>query len=284
MAAQQQLVLKKFNPKNIPNGAVCVFIGKRKSGKSYTIKDILYHKRDIPIGQIISGSEKVNPFFSDFFPSSFIADEYTDELLNKVFKRQEQIKQKSQEIKRQNIENKKRGLQLHREIDSRFLIVFDDCLHDSSWKKSKPVKHIFMNGRHFDIFFILAMQYVIGIPPNLRGNVDYVFIFRDSSIQNRKKIFDNFGGVVGDFQLFSKLMDSLDKYECLVLCNDADKIGFQEQVMYYKAGPPKDFRLCNNIVWKKHEEIMRIKDKYMKPDMSKIIKPKNSLNVNIIKQ
>jgi len=282
--AQPQLTLKKFNPKCIPDGAVCTFIGKRKSGKSFTIRDILYHKRSIPIGQIVSGSEKVNPFFSDFFPSSFIADEYSDALLNKIFKRQEQIKEKSHQIKAQNKERTKRGLPLQRDVDSRFLIVFDDCLHDSKWARSKPVKHIFMNGRHFGIFFILAMQYVVGVPPNLRGNIDYVFIFRDSSIQNRKKIFENFGGVVGDFQLFSKLMDSLDKYECLVLCNDADKVGFHEQVMYYKAEMRPDFRICSDIVWKKHEEMKRIKDKIMKPDMSKIIGSKKSLNVNIIKE
>ena len=54
----KQIRIKKFDPSSIPDDSVCVFIGKRRSGKSFCIREILYWKRDIPIGQIVSGSEK----------------------------------------------------------------------------------------------------------------------------------------------------------------------------------------------------------------------------------
>ena len=38
---------------------------------------------------------------------------------------------------------------------------------------------LFMNGRHWKIILIITMQYPLGIPPNLRTNIDYVFILRE---------------------------------------------------------------------------------------------------------
>ena len=49
--------LKKFNIKSIASDKVCVFIGKRETGKSFLVKDLLYNLRDIPCGTVISGTE-----------------------------------------------------------------------------------------------------------------------------------------------------------------------------------------------------------------------------------
>ena len=37
-----------------------------------------------------------------------------------------------------------------------------------------------MTGRHYNILFIITMQYPLGIPPALRTNLDYVFLFREN--------------------------------------------------------------------------------------------------------
>ena len=44
------LQLKKFDPKKMGDDRICVFIGKRNTGKSYLIRDIMYHKKHIPTG------------------------------------------------------------------------------------------------------------------------------------------------------------------------------------------------------------------------------------------
>jgi ABC-type phosphate/phosphonate transport system ATPase subunit len=57
------LELKKFDMKDIsfkPNlnqGPVIVLIGRRDTGKSYLVRDLLYYQQDIPIGTVISGTE-----------------------------------------------------------------------------------------------------------------------------------------------------------------------------------------------------------------------------------
>ena len=53
------LQLKKFKPESITDDRVCVFIGKRNTGKSTLVKDIMYHKRHLPAGIVLSGTEEV---------------------------------------------------------------------------------------------------------------------------------------------------------------------------------------------------------------------------------
>ena len=66
------LHLKKFDMSKIPEDKVIVLIGKRETGKSFLVKDLLYYHQDIPIGSVISGTEAANSFYGSMFPSLFI--------------------------------------------------------------------------------------------------------------------------------------------------------------------------------------------------------------------
>lgn len=246
---KKQIRIRSFDPTTVRDGSVCVFIGKRNSGKSWAMRDLMWYKRDIPIGQIISGSECANPFFHTFFPTSYITKDYTPEIVQNILTRQVKIRNKAQK-------NKSAG---GREVDTRFILVMDDCLYDNKWQRTTEMRNIFMNGRHFGVTFLLSMQYVIGIGPNLRTNIDYIFIFRDSSPANQKKLFDNFGGISGDFKLFQLLMQNLAEYECLVICTDASLVNFEDQVMYWKASERPPFRFGSVAFWKKDAKIKEAK-------------------------
>ena len=56
------LELKKFDISTIASDKVCVFIGKRETGKSFLVKDLLYFHKNLPIGTVISGTEGANKF------------------------------------------------------------------------------------------------------------------------------------------------------------------------------------------------------------------------------
>ena len=51
------------------------------------------------------------------------------------------------------------------------------------WTRDKMMRLLFMNGRHWKVMLIITMQYPLGIPPNLRTNIDYVFILREPYLQ-----------------------------------------------------------------------------------------------------
>ena len=63
------LELKRFDMKNIGSDKVIVFIGKRETGKSILVKDLLYYHQDIPVGTVISGTEGANSYYSKIVPS-----------------------------------------------------------------------------------------------------------------------------------------------------------------------------------------------------------------------
>ncbi len=71
----------------------------------------------------------------------------------------------------------------------------------------------FMNGRHWKILFIITMQYALGVPPNLRTNIDYVFILRENFV-SRKRLYEH-AGMFPSYDIFAQVMDArTENYEC----------------------------------------------------------------------
>ena len=197
------LEMKKFNMRDIsfkPNenkGPVVVLVGRRDTGK-VLVRDLLYYHQDIPIGTVISGTEAGNGFYSSHVPKLFIHDEYNTAIIENILKRQKAV---LKQIKKETEARRKTT------IDPRTFVILDDCLYDGSWAKDKMMRLLFMNGRHWKIMLIITMQYPLGIPPNLRTNIDYVFILREPYIANRKRIWENYAGMFPTFESFCQVMD-----------------------------------------------------------------------------
>ena len=91
------LQLKKFDMKSISfkpdenKGPVVVLIGRRDTGKSFLVRDLLYYHQDIPIGTVISGTEAGNGFYSSHVPKLFIHDEYNVVIIENILKRQKTV-------------------------------------------------------------------------------------------------------------------------------------------------------------------------------------------------
>jgi hypothetical protein len=247
------LELKKFDMKTIsfkPNenkGPVIVLIGRRATGKSYLVKDILYYHQDIPIGTVISGTEAGNGFYSEHVPKLFIHDEYNTTIIENILQRQRTVLK----VIKKEIETQKKST-----IDPRAFVILDDCLYDATWTKDKMMRLLFMNGRHWKVMLVITMQYPLGIPPNLRTNIDYVFILREPYIANRKRIYENYAGMFPTFESFCQVMDQCtENYECLVVNNNAKSNKLQDLIFWYKAQPHPNFKLGSKEFWELSKNI-----------------------------
>ena len=247
------LDLKKFDMKTISfkpdenKGPVIVLIGRRDTGKSYLVKDILYYHQDIPIGTVISGTEAGNGFYSAHVPKLFIHDEYNTTIVENILQRQKTV-----------LKVIKKELESHRKsnIDPRAFVILDDCLYDATWAKDKVMRLLFMNGRHWKVMLVITMQYPLGIPPNLRTNIDYVFILREPYIANRKRIYENYAGMFPTFESFCQVMDQCtENYECLVINNNAKSNKLQDLIFWYKAEPHPNFKLGSKEFWELSKDI-----------------------------
>ena len=241
------LELKKFDMKSIqfkPNenkGPVVVLIGKRDTGKSFLVRDLLYYQQEIPIGTVISGTEEGNGFYGKMVPRLFIHNEYNSAIIENILKRQrtvlKQVKKEMETYKRTT-------------IDPRAFVILDDCLYDNTWSRDKLMRLLFMNGRHWKVMLVITMQYPLGIPPTLRTNIDYVFILRENYIANRKRIYENYAGMFPTFESFCQVMDQCtENYECLVINNNSKSNKLNDQVFWYKADNHNDFRLGSKEFW-----------------------------------
>lgn len=241
------LDLKKFDMKHISfrpdenKGPVVVLIGRRDTGKSFLVRDLLYNHQDIPIGTVISGTEAGNGFFAAHVPKLFIHDEYNTAIIENILKRQKTVLKQV---------NKEMEAYKRTSIDPRAFVILDDCLYDNKWTKDKMMRLLFMNGRHWKIMLIITMQYPLGIPPNLRTNIDYVFILREPYIANRKRIWENYAGMFPTYESFSQVMDQCtENFECLVINNNAKSNKLSDQVFWYKAQNRADFKLGSKEFW-----------------------------------
>ena len=247
------LELKRFDMKSISfkanesKGPVVVLIGRRDTGKSFLVKDLLYYHQDIPIGTVISGTEEGNGFYGKLVPKLFIHNEYNTAIIENILKRQrqvlKQIKMEMEQFKRST-------------IDPRTFVIMDDCLYDNTWSRDKLMRLLFLNGRHWKVMLIITMQYPLGIPPTLRTNIDYVFILREPYIANRKRIYENYAGMFPTLESFCQVMDQCtENYECLVINNNSKSNKLQDQVFWYKADSHNDFRLGSKEFWELSKQI-----------------------------
>ena len=238
------LELKKFDISTIKPDKVCVFIGKRETGKSFLVKDLLYFHKKVPIGTVISGTEGANQFYGKMVPSLFIHDEYTPAVVANAVKRQKLVVKKK--MKEEHLYGKSN-------INPSAFLILDDCLYDNTWVKDVNIRSLFMNGRHYKMLFIITMQYALGIPPNLRTNIDYVFILRENYVSNRKKLYEHYAGMFPTFEIFCQVMDQCtEDFNCLVINNNAKSNKLEEQVFWYKANPHADFKIGAPEFWKHH--------------------------------
>lgn len=222
------------------------------SHNSFLTRDIFYHHAEIPLGIIFSGTEEANPFFGEFIPDCLIHGDYDPELVDSfIAKQSKKIKKaKDKKLGKKESENKYDG----KIPENRGFIVLDDMMNDNDWKKDKTIKTIFFNGRHFNIFFILTMQYPMGIGPELRSNIDYVFIFNEPSIANRKKIYDQYCSNIPSFDHFQNILDyCTQNHECLVV-DTAASGDLDNKIFWYKAEAHDNFKVGHPSVWKYHNQ------------------------------
>ncbi len=218
------LEIRKFNLDEVDG--VCHIIGNRASGKSTLVKDILYHKRDIPSGVVISETEGSTSFYSRFIPSMFIHHQYSAQMLENF------------------VTHSKVIMRLGR-ADSRSFLVCDDVpVREIS--QDRNIKFIFMNGKHIKNLCILTTQDGDGgyLPLVLKCNTDYVFIFTNTKwgFSHIKKIWSDYGSMFTDYCTFCDVLNECTKdYGCMVIKKKACSDKLEDQVFWYKAELHDDF-------------------------------------------
>jgi hypothetical protein len=241
-----KLPIKKFNIHEMVDHCTIAMIAKRATGKSFLTREIMYQKRDIAAGIAISRTEKLNSFYSEFIPDSYIYSEYNSDILTRIYERQSKM----------NEDNKikiKNGL---KPKNDSIMLIMDDCMSSKgTWLKDPNILELFFNGRHHHLSFILTMQYSVGIPPEMRSNFDYVFLLAEDTISNRKRLYEHYAGMFPTFDIFQQVFNDItENYGIMVIDNRVHSKNITDKVYWYKAKDVPTFKIGSKKFHKFHND------------------------------
>lgn len=223
--------LNKFNidkrayANNVYQHGMYYLIGKRESGKTFLIKDLILQLRKNFIlpqnnDNVNDGEKKplyniiiVNctpDMYKDFVrPVAHVITNLTNDFFRNV-------------LELQSSEN-----------SYPLLIVLDDVMSMSK-KYSNDFYEFFLNSRHYKITTILSSQFPLKFTPEIRTNFDHIFMLRDDIISNHKKLYEYYAGVIPKFNTFTKMFNDItSNYSCMVINRHGED--FFDIVEYYKG-------------------------------------------------
>jgi len=235
-----QIRLKKFQVSLMKPHRISLVVGRRGSGKSVLLRDLLYHMRDrFDYGIAMCPTMESSMMLRSCMPSGCVFDRFVQ---NKV----EQLVSLAQDYALRGKEKS-------------FLLVLDDCMYDKSIARQPTFRNIFYNGRHFRLSVLILMQYSVDLLPELRAQIDYVFACREPILTNKIKLHRMFFGVFGTFEDFCNVLDKCTRnFELLVLDNTASSNAIQDCVSWYKSALElPEFRLCAPVFYKLCERYAR---------------------------
>lgn len=245
--------LEKFKLDWVGPNKIIVMIGSRGRGKSTILLDYLYHNQDIPFVTCVSPTDNFNHTFTPHVPSRFIFSEYTPVLVENFLRRQQNLKGK-----------KKQALigvndRRYAEVDCRGILIMDDCLaQNKGWKVDPSLRWIFFNGRHADITFVLTMQYQVGIPPDYRTNIDWVFLCKENKRIERQKLWKYYAGIFPKYEMFEQIfMRCTTDKKCMVINQLSESEILEEQVFWFKAKIRDNFKICYEEFWKNNNDYLK---------------------------
>ena len=217
------LCAKEFNLDQMVDYPSILIIAKRGCGKSVLIDNILQSlkKKYTSDINIVSPSEEMNPFYGPKYPDATIKYSIEENFLKEI------LVGSIKDIEEKSNKNK--------------VLILDDCIGGlKRWQKNETVKEILMNGRHYKIPYVLTLQSPIQlnrhVDQDLLLNFDYIFLLREESTVNKKKLWKDYANMFPSFSTFEKFFDVCTKnYHAMVIDNRKLSDDIEEKVFWFKA-------------------------------------------------
>jgi hypothetical protein len=192
--------IKKFCLSDRKRGRINMIIGKRGTGKTTLVNDILASiDNDWDVVVAMSPHPDSRRALAKIFPESCIHDSYDEEVINRILSTTRNLRSEG--------------------IDTRVLLILDDgCMANPRVLKSTTMRDLYMNGRHLGIEVYSVIQYALDMPKCLRSQVDYVFAFREVSESPIRTLYTTFFSNIKSYGDFSAILEACTQdHGCMVL-------------------------------------------------------------------
>lgn len=173
-------------------GYTIILYGPRRSGKSKFIRNICQRMAPWFPEVVCFTMTKSSAEYFNWLPYNRVIEGLDEELLEKLFKHQQKLKEamsRGEDVGNPNL-----------------LVILDDCMAEGLRYK-KTFNKLFYNGRHVNITLIVAVQDVRGIAPSATINCDVACTFSLPDHRGRDTIREKFSDYLTRDE-FDNLYDS----------------------------------------------------------------------------
>ena len=232
--------LKEFNPEDIKLDGTIIAVGKRRTGKTWVFRNLMYLMKDkFKAGIVISQTDELNKFWRQYIPKKYIYNKYDPSILEAVFRRQKTIMNDDELSDEQKDE------------EARFFILLDDVISDQRLKYDEALMELFVAGRHYKVFVLITTQYAKAITPTLRGNTDYCFMMKTIQQRQLEALWEDFGSFLTKDAFAAVINQYTEDNECLVVntCPECEVDPLQ-MLSWWKAVDPGEFKMGSKEYWR----------------------------------
>jgi hypothetical protein len=211
-----EIHLGRYDPATMMRrDATVVVLGPRGSGKTVFMRYLMYCMRDkLDLSIVFCPTRDTREEYEEFIPKSHVYPVYSKVRLGSIYETQRKISaQMRSDMKKHGSGNGNSGLGgTLRNMG----IILDDCMFDKEEVKGKAIRAIMMNGRHENLFFVNAVQYVVDFPKDLRSQVDVIVVFPLSGLYLKGAYEHMLNGAFDSFEECVAAFGALKEHECLV--------------------------------------------------------------------
>ena len=208
---------QKFHLGDIDKGTNTIICGRRLTGKSQLLCEILQSRPDAKVA--IFASKYVAPSYKKYFAPDQVHEQFDSKALKTLLDQQYQQQQDYAS-------------------STELVIAFDDvrAANRDLWR-DPFIRETIRYGSSLGITAIFLIQYAGQLDDMFKRNIDYVFCFRDNIIDNQKLMFTEFAGMFPSFHEFKVVLDECiaEPYRCLVFDLKTPRKDPRQSVFWYKA-------------------------------------------------
>jgi len=253
---------------HLPKSPSIVFFGKRRTGKSFSGRWILYNCfRHIPFGCVFSHTS-FDGFWQQYVPPKFVFQGLPEHKLNALMERQKKLIKK---FRKEHPDKEPKD-----EPSLQAFVILDDVVADRvAMQWNTNINSLFVEGRHLCITVMITTQHVKGVGPLIRGNMDLVVLQPIFAREARQTLADLYGGYM-DRDMFFQLMDEIvldenlpgstpqepKKHVRTMIVNDFENTTDpQMKFKWLESEDPGPFRMCHPDYWKEDLNDLFAKDR-----------------------
>lgn len=224
--------LNRLDTGKIKPHAIHLFQAKRGGGKTTLLRQILYDIRNsIDVTIAFAPCQSSQDMFRSLIPAELVYAEFRVDVIEKLLSLQRELL----------AQNKQRNI----------CIVLDDCSYRKDFWRSPAMASLVRNGRHSLVTLLITSQAACDIPPDVRGNVDYIYALKTGILADRRRLHNFFFGML-PFDSFVRVFEGATDNFGALCCNQAEASNDAQKVLSWTRAalrlPP--FHMCRPCYFK----------------------------------